>query len=278
MAETHLTVPTRFIEIDGARFAYRRWGKTGGTPLILIQHFRGGMDHWDPLITDGLAAGHEVILFDGRGVGGSSGTPRNRIEDMADDIAAFINAIKLPKVDAVGFSIGGFQVQELTLRHPSLVRKLVLLGTSPRAGDPWIDPRVPEIAARPVRSVEETVILFFGKSEAAKKAGRDFWQRRHERVDQDPLSPPEVIKAQWEAYQSYMAPLGDDPYAPLRAIQQPTLVANGIEDIMIASINSFYLAQNIPNAQLILYPDAGHAAHFQYPELFLKHATLFLDS
>lgn len=104
MTATHLTTPTRFIEVDGDRFAYRRWGKLSGVPLFFVPHFRGGLDHWDPLLTDGLAEGREVILFNGRGIASSSGTPRNRIEDLADDIAAVIQALGLPQVDLLGFS------------------------------------------------------------------------------------------------------------------------------------------------------------------------------
>lgn len=277
MTVTHATAPTTYVEIDGEHIAYRRWGNATGTPLVFIQHYRGGMDHWDPLMTDGLALDREVILYDARGVASSSGEPRTRFEVMADDIAAFVKAIGLAKVDIVGFSIGGFQAQEVALRHPDLVRKLILLGTGPRGGDPWIDPKMAEIAPKPVHDCEDFVFLFFGKSEQAKQAGRAFWDRRHQRVvDVDPLSSAEVAAAHWEAYQAYMVPVGDKPYTHLAAITQPTLVLNGIEDIMIASINSFYLAQNIPNSQLILYPDAGHGAHFQYPERFLKHATQFL--
>ena len=150
--------PTRFIEVDGDRFAYRRWGKSSGAPpLFFIQHFRGGMDHWDPVITDGLAEGREVILFDGRGISASLGTPRNRMEEMADDIAAVIRALGLTQVDLLGFSIGGFQAQEVTLRHPNLVRKLILLGTGPRGGDPTMHPQVLEVAPRPVPTMERAI-------------------------------------------------------------------------------------------------------------------------
>lgn len=278
MSENHLSAPTRFVEVDGDRFAYRRWGKSSGVPLFFIQHFRGGMDNWDPAITDGLAAGREVILYDGRGISASSGTPRNRIEDMADDIAAVIRALGLSQVDLLGFSIGGFQAQEVALRHPELVRKLILLGTGPRGGDPTMDPRVFEVAPRPIPTMEDFIFLFFGPSEAAKKAGVEFWERRHQRVDQDPPSSAAVAQAQVEAHRAYLTPMaGDKPYAYLNQIRQPTLVLNGINDLMIATVNSFYLAQNIPNAQLIIYPDAGHGAQFQYPQRFLKHAIQFLD-
>jgi pimeloyl-ACP methyl ester carboxylesterase len=135
------------------------------------------------------------------------------------------------------------------------------------------------VAPRPVPTAEDFLYLFFGRSEAAKKAGLEFWERRHRRADQDPPSSAEVAMAQIEAHTAYGAPMpGENRYAYLNKITQPTLVLNGIVDIMIPTINSYYLAQNIPNAQLILYPDAGHGAQFQYPERFLKHAVQFLDA
>lgn len=278
MTDTHLTAQTKFLERDGARFAYRRWGKKGGTPLIFLQHFRGGMDHWDPLMTDGLAEGREVILYDGRGVSSSTGVTPDRFEAMADDLSEFILGIGLKQVDVVGFSIGGMQAQELTLRHPELVRKLMLLGTGPRGGDPWVDPRMGAVAAKPVHGADDFVFLFFGESDQAKKAGHEFWARRHQRtVDEDPLSDEATAGAQWAAYLEYMKPVGEKPYAHLNAIRQPTLVVNGNRDIMIATINSFHLQQNIPNSELIIYPDSGHGSHFQYPDRFLAHARLFLD-
>lgn len=279
MSDSHLNAATRFIEADGESFAYRRWGNavSGVPPLFFVQHFRGGMDHWDPLLTDGLAQGREVILFNGRGIASSSGTPRNRIEDMADDIALVIRALGLKQVDLLGFSIGGFQVQEVALRHPGLVRKLLLLGTGVRSGDPRMHADVPRIAGNPVPTAEDFLFLFFGPSAAARQAGLEFWQRRHQRVDQDPPSSLAVAQAQAEAHAAYLQPLsGENPYAFLNAIEQPTLVLNGVNDIMIPTINSWHLSQNIPQAQLLIYPDAGHAAQFQQPERFLRHAIQFL--
>jgi pimeloyl-ACP methyl ester carboxylesterase len=280
MTPTHLTAPTRFVEVKGNKFAYRRWGNatTNQPPLFFLQHFRGGMDHWDPLMTDGLAAGREVILFNGSGVASSSGKSRTRIEDMADDAAAAIRAIGLRTVDVLGFSLGGFQAQDLTRRHPYLVRKLMLLGTGPRGGNPDSEPGVLERAPRPVPIMDDFLFLFFGRSEAAKQAGRDFWKRRHQRVDQDPPSSPEVIQAQIEANMYYLPKLDKTaPFAHLREIKQPTFILNGVNDVMVPSINSWHMAQNIPNAQLFIYPDAGHAAQFQFPERFLKHAIQFLS-
>ena len=280
MNQTHLTAPTHFVEVNGDRFAYRRWGNTATDqpPLFFLQHFRGGMDHWDPLMTDGLAAGREVILFNGRGVASSSGKPRTRIEDMADDAASVIRALGLSQVDVLGFSLGGFQAQDLTRRHPDLVRKLMLLGTGPRGGNPDSEPGVAERAPRPIPTVDDFLYLFFGRSEAAKLAGRAFWERRHQRKDLDPPSSPAVMYAQIEANVLHLPRLSeDDPFAHLRDIKQPTFILNGVNDVMIPTVNSFYMARNIPNAQLFVYPDAGHAAQFQYPERFLQHAIQFLS-
>ncbi|MGV0958278.1 MAG: alpha/beta fold hydrolase [Limnohabitans sp.] len=279
MTDTHLTAPTRFVEVDGDRFAYRRWGNsaTDQPPLFFLQHFRGGMDHWDPLMTDGLAAGREVILFNGRGIASSGGQPRTRIEDMADDAAAFVRALGLEQIDVLGFSLGGFQALDLTWRHPKLVRKLMLLGTGPRGGDPEMEPEVLERAPRPVPVFEDFEYLFFGRSAQARQAAREFWERRHQRVDQDPPSSLEVANAQIEANMLYLPRLLEgDPFAYLRGITQPTFILNGVNDVMVPTVNSYYMARNMPNAQLFIYPDAGHGAQFQYPERFLHHVLRFL--
>ena len=131
---THQTAPTQFVEANGIRFAYRRFGKAGGVPLVFNQHFTGTMDHWDPAVTDGFAKDREVILFDNAGVSSSSGEVPTTIEDMAANAVAFTNALGLKTVDVLGFSIGGFVAQEMTLQAPNLVRRLVLLGTGPRGG------------------------------------------------------------------------------------------------------------------------------------------------
>jgi pimeloyl-ACP methyl ester carboxylesterase len=276
VSDSHATAPTRFIEVDGVDFAYRRWGKPSDVPLFFVQHFRGGLDNWDPLLTDGLAEGREVILFNGRGDASSGGTPHDNFEAMADDIAAVIEALGVTQVDLLGFSIGGFQAQEVALRHPHLVRKLVLVGTGPR-GTPELAPEVMSIATKPEPSAEDLMFLFFGRSEAAQQAGIAYLGRIFQRPEDPPLSP-EAVEAQTAAMAKYAQPApGDDPYARLKTIQQPTLIVNGTNDVMIASINSWHLVQNIPDAQLIIYPDAGHGSFFQYPERFLKHATQFLE-
>jgi pimeloyl-ACP methyl ester carboxylesterase len=276
-ADTHVTAPTRFVEANGIRYAYRWFGAETGTPLVFLQHFRGGLDNWDPLVTDGLAQGRPVILFNNAGVASSSGETPDTIDAMGDHVAAFVNALGLPQVDVLGFSIGGFVAQAFVLRHPHLVRKVVLVGTGPRNGEPATDPKILKVAGNPVPGLEDFLFLFFAPSETSQAAGKAFWERRHQRKDQDPPSSLQTAQAQVAALVEWRQPRGER-YAYLKAISQPTLVVNGNNDIMVPTVNSFTLSQNIPGAQLIIYPDSGHGSHFQYPELFVTHAQLFLDA
>src|SRR6267143_1156896 len=275
--DTHATAPTRFVEANGIRYAYRRFGSESGTPLVFLQHFRGGLDNWDPLLTDGLAQGRPVILFNNAGVASSSGETPNTIDAMGDHVAAFVNALGLRQVDVLGFSIGGYVAQSVVLRYPLLVRRLVLARTGPRNGEPWKNPRVSAVAGNPVPVCEDFLFLFFSPSEASQAAGRAFWERRHQRRDDDPPSSIQTMKAQQEALMEWREPRGER-YAYLKTIKQPTLVVNGNDDIMVPTINSFTLSQHIPNAQLIVYPASGHGALFQYPELFVANTKLFLEA
>jgi len=279
MTHTHLTAPTRFAEAGGIRFAYRRFGNESGVPLLLLQHFRGGLDHWDPALTDGLAQGRPVILFNNAGVGSSSGETPETIEAMADHAAAFADALRLPQFDVLGFSIGGYVAQELVIRHAHRVRRLMLVGTGPRAGRPGIDARVPQVAtAHDVPTLEDFLFLFFGPSPKSQAAGRAFWERRHRRVaDVDLPTSKQTMLAQVAAFTAWRQAVPGELHADLRAVRQPTLVVNGSDDVMIPTINSWTLAQTIPDAQLIVYPDSGHAAQYQYPARFMAHATQFLD-
>lgn len=274
---THINAPTLFLEVGSVRYAYRRFGSDSGVPLIFLQHFRGGMDNWDPLLTDGLGRDRPVILFDNTGVGSSSGDTPETFEAMAEDVAIFVKALGPPQVDVFGFSIGGFVAQALTIAYPRLVRRLILVGTGPRGGVPGTDGRVGPAATRDIPTIDDFLLLFFSPSAKSQAAGRTFWERRNQRnVDVDPLSPPESMHAQLAALAEWSQPKGE-LFADIKTITQPTLVVNGNDDIMVPTINSYHLAQSIPNAQLIIYPDAGHGAHYQYPELFLAHARKFLD-
>src|SRR6202035_5480282 len=194
--DTHVTAPICFVEADGIRYAYRRFGSESGTPLVFLQPCRGGLDNWDPLVTDGLAQGRPVILFNNAGVASSSGETPDTIDAMGDHVAVFVKALGLSQVDVLGFSIGGYVAQSVVLRHPQLVRRLVLAGTAPRNGEPSTNPRVREVAGNAVPSLEDFLFLFFSPSEASQAAGRAFWERRHQRKDADPPTSVQTMQAQ----------------------------------------------------------------------------------
>src|ERR1700723_3594541 len=132
---THQTAPTQFIKANGIQFAYRRFGKPGGLPLVFNMHFTGTMDHWDPAVTDGFARDREVILFNNAGVSSSSGEVPTSVEEMAANAVAFIKALRLGQVDLLGFSLGGLIAQEVAITTPNLARRLVPVAPGPRGGE-----------------------------------------------------------------------------------------------------------------------------------------------
>jgi pimeloyl-ACP methyl ester carboxylesterase len=243
-SHTHQTAPTQFVEATGIRFAYRRFGKTGGLPLVFNQHFTGTMDHWDPAVTDGFAKDREVILFDNAGVAGSSGDVPTTFEEMGANAVAFIKALGLPKVDVLGFSIGGFVAQEIAIQSPDLVRRLVLVGTGPRGGEGMatLTPEAEDIFSATYDPPDELwLAVHFTPSEASQAAGRNFLQRiRLRRENRDPDVNENVAPAQIEAIGRWGAPK-ENPFTYLKSIRQPTLVVNGGNDVVIHPVNSFIL-------------------------------------
>ncbi|MGD1224954.1 alpha/beta fold hydrolase [Streptomyces krungchingensis] len=275
----HTTAPTQYIEAEGVRYAYRRFGAEIGVPLLMLPHFRAGMDHWDPLVTNGLAASRPVILFDNAGIGASGGETPKSAEGFADNVVHFLTAMGLAEIDLLGFSVGGYVSQALVLAHPDLVRRLILVGTKPRAGEmEGLGERVPEVANHEVLAEDDYLYLFFSPSEASRAAGREFWKRRHARTqDVDPESGPDSVRGQNALRADWNTARGKR-FEELRGISQPTLVVNGNNDIMVPTVNSWILSQYIPNSQLIIFPDSGHGSLFQYPELFCSYAARFLDA
>lgn len=278
MTNSHDTAPTQCIEARAVKYAYRRFGAAMGTPVVFLQHFRGGLDNWDPKVTDGLARNRPVILFNNAGVASSGGEPVDTVSAMAKHVVTFINALGLKQVDLLGFSLGGFVAQQVGIEYPDLIRRVVLAGTGPQGGEGMdsFTPKVAEHATRETPVLEDFLYLFFSPSETSQAAGRAFWDRRHTRTDQDIPSSMAAMGAQAAAIASWGAVPKTDRYGQLKNIKQPVLVVNGHDDIMVPTINSFILQQRIPNATLILYPDSGHGAIFQYPDLFVSHAGIFL--
>jgi pimeloyl-ACP methyl ester carboxylesterase len=274
---SHQTAKTQFVDAAGIRFAYRRFGKSGGVPLVFNIHFTGTMDHWDPAVTDGFAKDREVILFDNAGISSSSGEVPTSIEEMAADAAAFVKALGLTVVDVLGFSLGGLIAQTLAIAEPKLI---LLVGTGPRSGEGMatLTPEAQEIFGATYEEPDNLWLrVHFTPSERSQAAGRNFLKRFRLRSDgRDPEVSEKVAPAQLEALEKWGAPR-ENPYEYLKKLTQPTLIVNGGADVIIYTVNSFILQQNIPNAQLILYPDANHGSQYQYPELFVRHVSMFLE-
>lgn len=269
------TAPTSFVEADGIRFAYRSFGSKSGTPLVFLQHFSGTMDDWDPAVVNVLAKGRPVVVFDNTGVGKSSGNTPDNVLQMATDATRFISALDLKNVDLLGFSLGGCVAQQLAIDHPQLVRRIVLAGTAPQGGEEHLLKVLGEAFSQKDAS-DPKLYLFFTQSEASQAAGRAFLERVNSRkVDRDPPSGKEITDPQAKALITWCA-IKDPEHSILKAVSQPVLVVNGSNDIMLPTENSYVMFKHLKNAKLVLYPDSGHGALFQYSEDFVYQTTRFL--
>jgi pimeloyl-ACP methyl ester carboxylesterase len=275
---TSKTAPTQTVNAGGVTFAYRELGPRTGVPLVFLHHLTAVLDDWDPRVIDGIAAKRHVIIFDNRGVGGSTGSVPHTIDEMAADAVNFIRALGHEQVDLLGFSLGGGVAQVVTLEHPELVRRVILAGTGP-AGGGGIE-KINRIAGAAYTKAALTLrdprhFLFFNRNRLGKGAATEYMARLKERTeDRDKRISPRAMRAQLKAIRAAGLQAPHD----LGKIRQPVLVANGDNDVMVASSHSEDLARRIPNAKLIIYPDSGHGGVFQYHREFVPAVLEFLEA
>jgi pimeloyl-ACP methyl ester carboxylesterase len=277
---SNVTAPTQFLPVKGEQYAYRRFGHGAGLPLLLLQHFTGTLDNWDPAVTDALAAEREVILFENAGVGRSSGKVPGTVSGMAAHALAFMDGLGVSTCDVLGFSLGGMVAQHMVVERPSVFRKMILVGTAPRGGEDIMHLQKPSLSRYlgdpGLKGYSVLQKIFFAPTDSSQAAGAAFIERLMQRKeDREPISGPEVASAQVAAFHDWEQIAGQR-FASLRGIRQPTLVVNGVHDEMIPVRNSYWLSENLPNAVLMVYPDAGHGSLFQFHLPFTRQAAAFL--
>jgi pimeloyl-ACP methyl ester carboxylesterase len=264
--------------VGGTRFVYRELGLDTDVPVIFVNHLAANLDNWDPRVVDGIAAKHRVITFDNRGVGASQGKTPDSIEAMAKDTVAFIRALGFDHVDLLGFSMGGFISQVIAQQEPALVRKIILAGTGPAGGDGIVN--VTKLSYLDTFTALATFkdpkeLLFFTRTTNGKSEAKAFVKRLQERTDdRDKAITLRAFRTQLKAIHAW----GLERAADLSRIQHHVLVANGDDDRMVPTGNSYDLARRLPNATLRIYPDAGHGGIFQAHERFVPEALEFLGS
>jgi pimeloyl-ACP methyl ester carboxylesterase len=277
---SNTTAPTQYVTVGDNTYAYRQFGSGPGVPLLFLQHFTGTLDNWDPAVTDPLALGRSVLLFESAGIGRSNGKVPETVAGMAYHAMRFLDALGLTRVDVLGFSLGGMVAQVMALKRPALLRRIVLTGTGPEGGVGVAMDR-PDLlkvfADQKMPMSEKLLRLFFTPTETSRSAGRQFVQRLARRAeDKDTPTTVAAAGAQLAAMAAWEKS-GSEPYADLKKITQPVLVTNGNHDIMIPIVNSFILSAHLPAAQLIIYPDSGHGSLFQHAGAFTSHVSEFLN-
>lgn len=274
----YMASPNRVLSAaNGIGYAYRDVGE-GTPPLVLLQHFRGNLDNWDPALIEALATDRRVLTFDNAGVGGSTGTTPSTITQMASDAIAFLEAMEFDQVDVLGFSIGSFVAQEFALIRPALVRRLVLASSAPQgaAGMHGWAPEVIEAVGAPAPNPDGYLSVFFTGSTASRHSGVEVLGRMAARSeDRDQATSWQTRQAQYDAVCAWGIP----DHALLQrvsAIAMPVFVANGDSDPMIRPRYSYLLAGLIPGARLKIYPDAAHGFLFQHHAEFAADVDAFL--
>ena len=273
---TWKTAPTRTIDVNGVPFAYRELGVVSAVPVVFLHHLTAVLDDWDPSVIDGIATKHRVIAFDNRGVGASGSSVPHTIDEMGRDAIAFIRALGLRQVDLFGFSLGGGVAQMVALQAPELVRRIVLAGTGPKGGGGISEIiKVTSIAyAKAALTLKDPRhFLFFPRNAEGKRAAAEYFARLKERTEgRDKRISLQAMGAQLKAIRAAGLSAPDD----LSKITAPVLIANGDNDLMVASSNSADMARRIPNAKLVIYPDSGHGGVFQHHRSFVPEVRRFL--
>jgi pimeloyl-ACP methyl ester carboxylesterase len=282
MERSAATAPTQFLQAGNETYAYRRFGSGPGLPLVFLQHFTGTLDNWDPAVTDPLARGREVILFESAGLGRSTGKVPDTIAGMAKHALAFVDGLNVRSCDVLGYSLGGMVAQQMAQDRPSIFRRMILVGTAPRGGEDIMHLDKPSLAKNlgdpNLKGYKVLQKIFFAPTESSQAAGAAFIERLIQRQeDREPVSGPAVAQAQMAAFRDWEK-FTAQRFADLKGIPHPTLVVNGIYDEMIPVQNSYWLSANLPNAVLLTYPDSGHGSLFQFHESFTRQAAAFLAS
>jgi pimeloyl-ACP methyl ester carboxylesterase len=274
---SYAAAPARTVTTAGTTYAYRELGPKGGIPVVFFVHLAATLDYWDPRIVDAIAKNRHVITFDQRGVGASSGKVPDTIEAAADHAYEFITALGFDKIDVFSFSMGGMIAQDLIVKHPDLVRKLVLTGTGPRGGkdiDRVVGVTYWDILRATLTRSDPKEFLFFSRNAAGKPAAKAFVKRLEERTaDRDKPIGVKAFRTQLKAIQRY----GRSAPSDLSRFTQPTLIANGDNDRMVPSVLSEDLHRRIKDSELIIYPDSGHGGIFQFHDKFAPVAAAFLS-
>jgi pimeloyl-ACP methyl ester carboxylesterase len=275
---TYSQTPTDIVRAaSGIDFAYRRVGNRGGIPLVLANYFAANMDDWDPLIVDGLAADRDVITFDYPGIGSSTGVTAATVSELAVDCIGFLRALGLTTVDFLGFSLGGMVAQQIASSHPEMLRRMILCGTGPRGGEKMT---FDELSIDELNDpVALLLTAFFTPSDASQAAGHAYLDRLNRRSsDRDTPVTMAAAADQLRAIRGWGEIPSTNRYAMLRTIQQPTLIVHGTKDVVVDSVNAVILEESLPDATLLMLPDASHGAQSQHAEIFLATARLFLNT